>query len=278
MFPSRSWLFLPTHREKFVSSACNSEADEVVLDLEDAVPPDSKASARAALMSAARLITERRGRKPWLRTNAVDSEEFALDIKALSGVPLSGFVVPKTETRAHLQALEDFLDEGMRLIILIESALGVEEVYNLASRAPNLAGIMFGHEDYLADIGHWTELQTDATTYARARVLNAARACDVYAVDTPFVAIDNDEGLVKVAQGSADIGFDGMITLHPRQVDAINRAYSPTETQLDVARRLVGMSDANGGAVAYADGVFVAPPLVKRARKMIERFSTHPLD
>lgn len=278
MLPSRSWLFLPTHREKFVSSACNSSADEVVLDLEDAVPPASKGSARASLQSAARLITERKGRKPWLRVNAVDSVEFALDIGALGGVPLSGFVVPKTETRAHLEAFEGLLDEGMRLIILIESALGVEEVYNLASQATNLAGVMFGHEDYLANIGHWSELQTDAIAYARARVLNAARACDVYAIDTPFVSIDNDEGLARVAQGSADIGFDGMITLHPRQVDLINTAYSPTTAQLDNARRLVGMSDANGGAVAYADGVFVAPPLVKRARKMIDRFSTHPLD
>lgn len=277
MFPSRSWLFLPAYSEKFVLSAVKSKADEVVLDLEDAVPARLKSDARNRLGSAAQTIAIRRKRKPWVRINDVDSLEFLADKEVLIGLPVSGFVVPKAETHAHLEAAEQFLGQDMGLIMLIESARGVEEVFSLASRNPKIVGIMFGHEDYLADIGHWAGAHEAATAFGRARVLNAARALDIFAIDTPYTDLIDIEGLSKVALSSASAGYDGMITLHPRQVETVNDSYSPTLEDLNAARRLVEISDSSGGGVSYIGGTFVAPPLVKRAAKMLERFSSNGL-
>lgn len=270
---ARSWLFLPSYNGRFVDSAARAGADNVVLDLEDAVPDPLKSEARSSLIRSVEEIREKTEKKPWVRINGSDSSEFLDDLAAVTELPISGVVIPKVETVEEVAAVENFLGSEKKLVLLIESAMGVENVHQIATRTRTLAGVMFGHEDYLADIGHWSDSQTGATAYARGRVLNAAKASRISAIDTPFVLLDDNAGLEKVANNSAGDGFDGMIVLHPRQVETVNFAFSPTTRQIKEAEHLVSASEASGGAVSFSGGVFVARPLVKRAKRILDRFA-----
>ena len=256
----RSWLFAPGHVERYVRKALDSDADAVLLDLEDAVPPDLKVHARQAVQQVA---TERRF---WVRINPAGTVEAERDIEAVGGI-VAGLRVPK------VQCANDVLWVAERaprvpLDCTIESARGVVAAAEIAS-APGCDLLSFGGIDFAADIGIGGGLIE--TVYARSAVVVAARAAGRPAPsDGVFPNLEDNVGLRRSAEDALRLGFCGKAAIHPKQVSIINEVFATTEAQLAWAKRVIAAFEASAGqATKLDDGEFIDLAVVRRARQLL---------
>lgn len=259
-----TWLFVPGNRpERFATaSACGASA--VICDLEDAVAPADKASARAAV----RDWLAGSGRA-WVRVNAPGTEWSDEDVAAVRGLPgLQGLVVPKAESAVALA------DVGRRagdrpLLALVESARGVLAATGIAA-CPVVSRLAFGSLDYAADVG--ADESEDSLLLARSTLVLASRACGkpppVDGVTTDVI----DMAPVQAAASYARrLGFGGKLCVHPRQVPAVAAGFAPSAEELRRARQVVDAVAVHGtGAVAVA-GRLVDRPVLLRARQVLAR-------
>jgi citrate lyase subunit beta/citryl-CoA lyase len=265
---ARSWLFVPGDRRDRFGSAATSGADVVICDLEDAVGADSKAGARADVVGWLRD-----GGEACVRVNGRGTPYYDADLAALSGVPgLRAVMVPKAEDPAALAEVGDAVGPHVALVALVETALGVHRAYDVA-RARGVARLAFGSIDFALDIG-----AADAPTpmlFARSSLVVASRAAGIPApLDGVTVALDDPAAIGADATTAAGLGFGGKLCIHPRQVDAVNAAFSPSEQDVRRARRIV--ASVTDGAAGRLDGEMVDRPVVERARLLLQRAGLDP--
>lgn len=260
----RSVLVLPGDSERMVAKAAQAPADEVVLDLEDAVPPDPelKREARVQLVELARQHSWGE-RRLAVRINPVGSREALADL--LEVVPklagrLSTVVVPKVREPSEVGFVERLLEalepEGHRvgIEIQIEDPRGMEAAGELAGASPRLEALIFGPGDFAAAMGMPTlgigrdvpGYPGDIWHYPLYRVAVAARAHGLQVVDGPYSALDDPEGLARSCERGAALGLDGKWAIHPEQLETINQAFTPTEGQLEAARALLAALGRGG--------------------------------
>lgn len=253
----RSWLFAPGHNERFVQKAFDVGADVVLLDLEDAVPPDLKDRARALVKEAASSF------RCWVRINRPLTAESEWDITALADV-VAGLRVPKVESRRDVEWVAERAP-NVRLDCTIESAKGVLAAFEIAS-APSCSLISYGGIDLAADLG--IDGGSTATLFARSSIVLCARAAGKPSPsDGVHPNIGDDDGLRRGAEEARRLGFFGKAAIHPSQVSIINEVFSPSEAQLRWAKRVLDAFDASAGkAVKLPDGEFVDLAVVRRAR------------
>ncbi|GAA4910782.1 citrate lyase subunit beta/citryl-CoA lyase [Actinomycetospora succinea] len=268
---ARSWLYVPAHRPELLDKALAGPADAVVLDLEDAVPADAKDAARDAAVAAAATPREK---QLWVRMNAVDTPWCADDVAALAGTALDGVRLPKAGEPDTVAALADRLD--LPLHLLLESALGVEQAFALARAHPRVVAVSLGEADLAADLG---VRRPDALAWARQRVVVAARAAGLAApVTSVWTDLADPDGLERDSREARDQGFFGRSVIHPRQVEPVHRAFTPTGDEVGAARALLdSLSDAAGrGESAWVDerGRFVDAAVVAGAVRVLEQ--AHP--
>jgi citrate lyase subunit beta/citryl-CoA lyase len=271
---ARSWLYAPAHRAELVAKALAGPADAVVLDLEDAVPPAAKDRARDGVAEALRTTPTPRSTPVWVRVNALDGSWGADDLDVLAELTPDGIRLPKATDPEAVAAVADRL--GRPLHLLLESALGVERAFPLVTAHPLVVGVSLGEADLAADLG-----VTDpaALTWARQRIVVANRAADrpgpIAAVWTDVADLD---GLVADSRAAHAAGFTGRSVIHPRQIEPVHRAFTPTDQELAAARALLGSVSAEqaAGRAAWidADGRFVDAAVVARARRLLDR-ATH---
>jgi citrate lyase subunit beta/citryl-CoA lyase len=259
-----TWLYAPGDRPHVVAKALTSGADIVVVDLEDAVAPDRKAYARAA---TAELLAEPPPVPVHVRVNALDSPWSEQDIAALAPAPgLSGFRLPKITSAAgvthvaHRAARTD-------LYALLETALAVEQAYAIAGAHPNLRGIALGETDLRADLGVRDDTGLD---WSRSRVIVAARAAGLPPPPQSVHPDTRDLGglAASCARGRA-LGFLGRAAIHPRQLPVIERAYRPTEAEIEQAETVLKAATTEQGAQALPDGRFIDTAVVTAARRTL---------
>jgi len=269
----RSALFVPLADERFLARAHERGADALLLDLEDAVPPALKATARARVGDAARRFAEL-GLPVMLRVNST-AEHLAEDLAAAAAAPVSAVFLPKVESADHVAAAE-FLLAGStaRVVAMIESPAAVLEAPAIARAGTRLAGLAFGSEDYCAQLG----LASDraALDWPAQTVATAARARGLAAFGQPGpVAEIADMAAYGALLGRAKaMGFTGTLCIHPRQVAESNRIYSPTAEELALAREIVEASDAalkEGRGAFQLRGRMIDPPVVEQARATLAR-------
>lgn len=258
--PRRSCLAVPGSSARFVGKARGLPADEVFLDLEDAVAPAAKQDARqtvAAALNAGGWGDKIRA----VRVNDATSQwayRDVIDVVETAGRNLDVIVLPKVAEAAHVRWLDLLLgqieqatgDEPGRIGIeaQIEDASGLMEVDAIAVASPRLEALVFGPADFMASIG-MRSLQVgaepvgytggDAYHYARMRILVAARACGLAAIDGPHLAIHDLDGLRRGARSAAALGYDGKWALHPTQIDAINQAFAPDQAEYERAELIL---------------------------------------
>jgi citrate lyase subunit beta / citryl-CoA lyase len=259
--PPRSWLFAPGHNEKLLAKVFDADADAVLLDLEDAVPPDAKDRARALVKEVAT------GRRCWVRVNQPLTSACEQDLEALAGV-VAGFRVPKVEGASDVAWVADRAP-GILLDCTIESAKGVMGAFEIASSV-SCALLSYGGIDLAADLdidGGPTE-----TLFARSSIVVSARAAGKPAPsDGIHPYVDDEIGLRQSAEAARQLGFFGKSAIHPRQVPIINQVFSPTDEQIVWANRVLEAFDAaSGNAVKLADGEFVDLAVAKRARQILQ--------
>jgi citrate lyase subunit beta/citryl-CoA lyase len=283
----RSWLFAPGDSERKLARARESGADAVIVDLEDAVVPDRKALARE--MTAAFLMAPRLAGCPalWVRVNPVSSGLMPDDLVAVMHAAPAGIVLPKPDSIADVQALDEALDRFEQstsgrsptpvVAIATETALAVTSLAGYARPPARLLALTWGGEDLSAELGAMLNRDADGEfrfTYRMVRSLCqiAAAAAGLPAIETISPDFRDDAGLARRATRAVEDGFSGMLAIHPAQVPVINAAFTPTAAQIESARRVLAAFDAapDAGAVQL-DGRMLDRPHRLQARRVLER-------
>ena len=281
----RSLLFVPGDSERKFARAERSGADALILDLEDAVAPSEKAKARGMAAS----LTSRAETRPFLlfvRVNALETGLTLADLAAVVGPGLDAVMIPKADGPDDVARIGFWLDAleikaGMAAgsvklaVVATETARAMFALGRYAPPHPRLLALTWGAEDLSAALGATDNKEADgAWTFpyalARAQCLFAAAAAEVAAIDTVFVDFRDAEGLERDCGRSRCDGFQGRLAIHPDQIETINRAYAPSEAEIDEARRIVAAFEADPGRGAFAlDGRMIDAPHLKAARRTL---------
>ncbi|MGW1213057.1 HpcH/HpaI aldolase/citrate lyase family protein [Streptomyces sp. NPDC002499] len=267
-----TWLYAPGDRPHVVAKALASGADVVVVDLEDAVAPDRKEYARAA---TAELLTAPQPVPVHVRVNALDGPLAVQDLAVLAALPgLSGLRLPKVTSAAQVIVVAEATapaapaeGDAPALHALLESALGIEHAHAIATAHPALRGIALGEADLRADLGVREDAGLD---WCRSRVVVAARAA---ALPPPPQSVHPDirdlEGLAASCAHGRTLGLLGRAAIHPRQLPIIERAYLPTEREIEEAETVVKAATREQGAQALPDGRFIDAAVVTAAHRTL---------
>ncbi|MBP6895586.1 MAG: HpcH/HpaI aldolase/citrate lyase family protein [Gammaproteobacteria bacterium] len=259
--PARSYLFVPGDRPERFAKAWDSDADAVILDLEDAVAPQDKDAARAAV--AGWLSAER---PVWVRINAGDTAAFEGDLQLIGRPGLAGLMVPKAEALAPaLLAAATAAD--CPLLALVETARGIALAQEIA-RTPGVARLAFGSIDFQADLG--IESEEGLLPFRSMLVLASRLAGLPPPVDGVCTALDDAAVLDADSRRSRALGFGGRLCIHPKQVGTVHAAWAPTQAEQAWARRVVEAMDASGGSAVRVDGRMVDQPVLIRARQWLD--------
>ena len=273
----RSLLAVPASSTKMIEKSKGLACDQILFDLEDAVSPAEKGSARANLISLFASQPTFQARYISIRVNAVSTPFFKDDLAALKQIPvgaLFSIVVPKIESAKEL----DLLDASYLIDAQIESAVGLSNVEAIAAH-PRLLSLSYGPLDFAADLGASLDSLTESdlkefTLYPLMKILVAARANGKLAFDGPEVDIRNSEKFTKSAKRVRALGFDGKWVLHPDQIELCNQIFLPTDTEYQRALTLISNYEIaqSQGLGAIADGdVMIDEASRRSAAKIVAR-------
>jgi citrate lyase subunit beta/citryl-CoA lyase len=267
----RSYLYVPGDDPRRIEKALATDADAVVIDLEDAVAPSRKEAARR---NAAEVLGSEPARPVIVRMNAPGSELAARDIAAVVGIHLSGLRLPKVESLETVRLVAETLEElrsEAGIQCLIESALGLELAFEIARSHERVSSISLGEADLAADLGVRDEA---GLLYARSRIVSAARAAGLPGpIQSVYTRVNDLDGLRRSTEEGKNMGFVGRSAIHPSQVPIINEVFTPTEEEIAEAQelldRLEGEARSGTGAFVLEDGRFVDRAVVESARRTL---------
>ncbi len=280
----RSYLFVPADEPRKVQKALASAADAVILDLEDAVLPERKVEARAALVQTlAGLPTARAGRPViFVRANSFQTAWFKDDIEHLTNQAVAGFVLPKVKRSADVEEAARLLYAAERrqglpsghfeLLPMVETALGLQQVASIAG-GPRVSRLVFGALDMANDLGMSWQPDFQQFLYQRSRLVVASRVANLHPpVDGVWPRIDDLAGLEADCQAARMLGILGRTLIHPAHIEVTNRVFSPTAEEVAWAQQVVDATAeaaARGQAVAKVDGTMIDRPVTERARRIL---------
>ncbi|MDH3197321.1 MAG: aldolase/citrate lyase family protein [Candidatus Krumholzibacteria bacterium] len=274
----RSRLYLPGNEPKFMVNAGVHRPDAVILDLEDSVHADEKDAARLLVKGALRAI-DFMGVERMVRINQLPLGHE--DIDAIVPECPDLILVPKAESAEQIREVDARIrrrQRGLRrehpvwLMPIVESALGVERAFEIARAADSVVALTIGLEDYTADLGVRKTAEGLESHFARARLVNAARAAGVQAIDSVFGDVGDLDGLLAWGRRSRAMGFEGMGCIHPRQIRVIHEAFAPSPEEIERALRIVAAFDEakkKGLGVVSLGTRMIDPPVVLRAQRLV---------
>ena len=277
----RSMLFLPGNNPNLLINGNCLGADAVIFDLEDAVSPAEKDAARILVRNTMHYM-DFRGCEQIVRINSIDTPYWQKDIDAILPYKPSLILLPKTGSEndvltadAYISAVEEKLgmEQGtVGLMPLIETALGVENAFRIATATSRVKALFLGAEDLTADLQCKRTKESREIEYARTRLVVAARAAGVEVYDTPFTDVNDDEGIVKDACVAKALGFNGKASISPRHVEVINSVFSPTQQDVDYAYEVmdvIELAKQRGKGAIALHGKMIDAPIVARAERTI---------
>ena len=249
----RSLLFVPAHKEKLIQKAFRSEADAIILDLEDSCPGEKNKSIGIRNIKIYGKTTQK-----IVIARISNDKEISLFNNIVDYI-----MYPKAEGILPLGSV--------KFILLVETALGVLKLPEIITD-PRVVGVAFGNEDYKADTGcelYW---------YAEHTIMNCAKAYGKFAIDTVHTDFNDLKSLELKCLLSKDVGFDGKLCIHPKEIPIINECYIPTNKEYEYSKEMIELYDkavSSGDGVAVIDGIYVAPPMVKNAKRIIEKYGKY---
>ncbi len=287
---ARSALFVPASRADRIPKALASGADAVIVDLEDAVEPAAKPAARQALVNFLDAHPEAR---VWVRINDATTPWHEDDLAALRGRPgVAAIMLPKAESAtqvAHVRVTTSLdparsaeqasqAGQGLPVVAIIETARGMVSLADIAA-APGMVRLAFGSLDYGVDLGltPGTEAATAVLEQARGLVLLHSRAAGLPGpLDGVHPDINDIDGLRAMAVHARDMGYTGMLCIHPTQVATVHRAFMPAQADIDWAQRVLAAARDNGAGAFRHEGKMVDAPVLARARQVLARAAQPP--
>ncbi len=277
----RSMLFLPGNNPNMLINGNCLGSDAVIFDLEDAVAPDQKDAARILVRNTMKYM-DFRGCEIIVRINSIDTPYWKEDLDAILPHQPGLILLPKTgcaadalEADAYMTALEERLGlekNTVGLMPLIETAMGVENAFQIASASKRVKALFLGAEDLTADLQCKRTKEGNEIFYARTRLVAAARAAGVDVYDTPFTDVNDDEGIVQDAAFAKSLGFTGKASISPRHVEVINSVFSPTQKDVDYAYEVmeaIALAKEQGKGAISLHGKMIDAPIVNRAKQTI---------
>jgi citrate lyase subunit beta/citryl-CoA lyase len=274
----RSRLYLPGNEPKFMVNAGLYHPDAVILDLEDSVHPAEKDAARLLVRNALRCVDFGAAER-MVRINQLPMGFEDLDAVIPEEPDL--ILIPKTEQPEQIRLVHERIleiqqvagsDRAIWLMPIIESARGVEHAYAIAKATDAVVALTIGLEDYTADLGVVKTVDGPESLFARSRLVNAARAAGLQAIDSVFGDVGDEAGLAAWARRSRAMGFEGMGCVHPRQIQIIHSAFAPSDEEIEKALQIVAAFEeakAKGLGVVSLGTRMVDPPVVLRAQRLV---------
>ncbi|MDD4672222.1 MAG: CoA ester lyase [Bacteroidales bacterium] len=280
----RSLMFVPAHNEKLMRSAAKTDADVLLFDIEDSVQPVSnKQLARDKMLE---LLNEGifENRIIFPRINDRESGQLLQDVLQLSVKGIEGFMYPKAKRGEDIYFFDKLLETieyergikigTFKIIPLIETASAVSYINEICTSSERVIAIAYGSEDYINDLNGIHDEKHESLFVPRAIIANAARAHKIYPIDTVHVRVKDLEDLETNLILSKNLGFEGMLSLNPIELPLIHQYYSPTEEEVENARKMLYLSKKakkEGQGVAIMDGKFIGPPFVLKAKRILEK-------
>jgi len=282
---ARSLLFIPGHNAKFLESAANSQADILLPDVEDSVQPVSnKQLARDLILSF--VNNKKFNNKPiFPRINSPESGELLKDINQLSVPGIDGFMYPKAKTGLDIYFFDKLLESietekrlpigTFKIIPLIETAGAVLNAQDICKASNRVVAIAYGCEDFITDLKGIHDTKDTSLFVPRALIAMAARANNIIPIDTVHVNINDLDDLEKNLIVAKNLGFEGMLSLHPKELPLIHRYFSPSKEEIENAKRILELyqeSELNGKGVALFGDELIGPPMVKDAKNLLNKW------
>ena len=277
----RSMLFLPGNNPNMLINGNCLGADAVIFDLEDAVSPAEKDAARILVRNTMRYM-DFSGCGRIVRINSIDTPYWRKDLDQILPYKPDLILLPKSGSAADVLAADEYMTQleeklgfapnTVGLMPLIETAMGVENSFAIATSTKRVKALFLGAEDLTADLCCKRTKEGREIEYARTRLVVAARAANIDVFDTPFTDVNDDEGIVVDAELAKALGFSGKASISPRHVEVINRVFSPSMAEIDYAYEVLEAiriaKEQGKGAIALR-GKMIDAPIVARAERTI---------
>ena len=278
----RTMLYVPGNNAGMMKDAHIYRSDSVMFDLEDSVSLTEKDTARFLVFNALSTL-DYEGIETVVRINGLDTPFGREDLRAMVKAKPDVIRLPKTETAQDVIEVEKILEKeekangmeagAIKMMAAIEGPLGVLNAYEIAMSSKRLIGIALGAEDYV------TSMKTNRSPggvellFARSQILVAARAAGIYALDTVYSDVNNDEGFLEEVKLIKQLGFDGKSVITPRQIQPVHNVYCPTDKDIDHAIRVIQAikeAEKKNSGVISLNGKMIDKPIVDRARRVLE--------
>lgn len=276
-------MFVPAHNERLMNSAFRSNADVLLLDIEDSVPSIDKQFARDNII---RYIADGvfNGRAVYPRINDRESGELLKDIYQLTIPGITGFMYPKSAKGDDIYFIGKLLETveyekgypigTFKLIPLIETTGAVMNIKDICMACSRVVAVAFGCEDYVTNLQGKHDLTGDSIFTARSLIALSARACGIQPVDTVHIKVHDLEDLERNLVISKKLGFEGMLVLNPKELPLVHQYFSPTNEEVEWATEMIDLSNEailEGKGVAVKDNKFIGPPMVKMANSILQK-------
>ncbi len=280
MVPGRSYLFVPAKKYRLIEKAASSDADCVIIDLEDAVALSEKENARELVKEGLSAFGSRK--EMYVRINDVTTSFWKEDLSCALRYGASGVIVPKAESKEGIRlvtaAIRDLGKEqppapGFKVIPLIESARGVQFVYDIASADSIVSNLAFGYIDFSLDIDCELTPGGLELLHARSSIVIASKAAGIGApIDAVYPHLDNSEGLENEAKHARQLGFRGKLIIHPKQIEPVHHVFTPSSDEIEKAKKIVEKfeeAENEGVASISVDNELVDYPVYKKAKALL---------
>jgi len=281
----RAPLFVPGDSERKIEKCLTLQADAVILELEDGVAYSRKTQARHTVAEALRSLNFGRSER-LVRINSLETGLAEADIEATIVAGSDGYVIPKVNSAATLAWIDKKLGTWeqklgrpvgqIKLLAIIETALGVMNLAEIATATARLEALLFGAEDLAGDMGAVRTRAGWEGFYAKSAVVTAAAAYGLEAIDTPYIRLQDPDGLRAEARQALNLGYSGKLAIHPAQLEPLHQIFSPTPEAIASAQRLLAAYQAHiaqGSGVFVLDGRMVDMPMIRAAQKILQKES-----
>lgn len=280
----RSLMFVPAHNERLMNSAARSNADVLLLDIEDSVQPvNNKEIARKNIIQYIK-DGKFKNHHVFPRINDRESGQLLKDLTELTIPGITGFMYPKSYTGQDVYFIDKLLDtieyeKGIpagtyKLIPLIETTAAVLNAQDICKASKRVVAIAFGCEDFVTDLEGIHDSAGESIFTARALIAMAARANNVIPVDTVHIKVHDLPDLERNLVIAKNLGYEGMLVLNPKELPLVHQYFSPTEKEVKDAEEMLRMAEEaekEGKGVAVVNNKFIGPPMVIAARKILDK-------
>lgn len=282
----RSMLFMPGNTPNMLINASYLGADSLIFDLEDAVSPAEKDAARILIRNTIRYM-DFENQEIIVRINSIDTPFWQEDIDAILPEKPNLLLLPKANRPEDVILVDEYMTSlekklelevgSIGLMPLIETALGLENSFAIASASRRVKAMLLGAEDLTADLQCVRTKEGKEIEYARGRIVVAARASGIDVYDTPFTDVNDDEGIITDTKFAKSLGFTGKASISPRHIEVINQIFSPTQAEIDYAFEVIdaiNLAKKQGKGAIALRGKMIDAPIVARAERTISAAKT----